>query len=289
MNILLLGAQGQLGGEIGQVWDKISNNHPHDKLIRWGRNELVLTRDKKIIGTTIRDAKPDVVINAAAMTDVDACEVKRELAIEINTDIPGVLAEVCKDIGSLLVHISTDYVFGGDEDRIKPYVETDNRAPINQYGWTKLKGENKVVDAGCDYLIIRTCGSYGGKSKRPTYIEQVSNKVEKKDRIRATIDQIYSPTNVTELATAILKLIRERKRGILHVVNTQPVSRFDFTKEIVKLLHSDLPVEEAYQKEFSTLAKRPKYCPLDSKFINLDQYMSDWKTALQNYIKKRVS
>ncbi len=289
MNILLLGAQGQLGGEIGRVWDEISKDHPHDKLMRWGRNELVLSRDKKVIGTKIGDAKPDVVINAAAMTDVDTCEVKRELAIEINTDIPGILAEVCKDIGSLLVHISTDYVFGGDENRVKPYVETDNRAPINQYGWTKLYGEDKVAEAGCDYLIIRTCGSYGGKSKRPTYVERVRDKVKKKEHIRATIDQIYSPTFITELAAAILKLIWEEKQGILHVVNTQPVSRFDFTKEIVKLLYSDLPVEKAYQKEFSTIAQRPKYCPLDSRYIKLDQYMSDWKTALQHYFMSRVT
>lgn len=277
MTILLLGAHGQLGNELGGVL-------PGGTLL-WGKDELNLSRIKSI-APKIKEVAPDVVINAAAMTDVDLCETKRDLATEVNEDAPGALAKVCKEIDAVFVHVSTDYVFGADTDRSLPYLESDRPSPVNHYGHTKSRGEQHIARAGGEFLIVRTCGLYGGKSMRPTYADQVIEKVRRGESLRATIDQIYSPTNVNELASAIWRCIQEARRGILHIVNTQPVSRLNFTRAAVELLGAEVHIDPATQGDFSSLAPRPTYSALDSERIDLKEYMSDWRTALARYIQR---
>jgi len=272
--ILLLGVQGQLGGALQRVV-------PPDTCC-WGRRDLDL-RQVKEIAPKIIAAQPKIVINTAAMTDVDACEREPAAARAVNGEAPGELARACIKIGAALVHVSTDYVFGRDEARNVPYVESDAPAPVNMYGQSKLQGEEAVQGSGCAYLIIRTCGLYGGEEVKQNYVERVIERARRRQEIRATVDQIYSPTSVGELAPAIWRLIQEQRRGILHAANTAPVSRYAFTRAIVEICGLAVPVVEARRADFGGAA-RPGYSALDSERIALKDYMSDWKTALANYL-----
>ncbi|MFA4872431.1 MAG: dTDP-4-dehydrorhamnose reductase [Patescibacteria group bacterium] len=282
MSILLLGAQGQLGEALGDVLPK--------ETLKWGRGELDLTQIDSI-APKISEAHPNVVINAAAMTDVDGCEINRALAVKINEDAPCLLAKVCKSLNSLLVQVSTDYVFGYDETRKKPYNESDTPHAINYYGITKLEGERKIIESGCEYLILRTSGLYGKKSmgsNYSNYVEKVLTRARSQEEIRATTDQIYSPTYAQEFTQALISLIEQNQRGLLHLVNVGEVSRYEFTQAIIELAGLPVRVVPALRKDFSLLAQRPSYSALTSERIELFSLMSDWKTALQNYIKERV-
>ena len=275
MKILLLGAHGQLGEALGVVLPK--------ETTQWGRDELDLTH-REDIAPRIRKIHPDMVINAAAMTDVDACETKNALAVEINGEAPGALAKVCKEMKSLLVHISTDYVFGGDELRQTPYRETDLPNPINAYGHAKLGGEENIKKSGCEYLIVRTSGLYGKDGAGANYVSKVLLQGMQKE-LRATTDQVYSPTWVGEFAPGLWKLMQQKQRGIVHLVNTGAVSRYDFTKAIIEISGLSTRIVPTRRSDFDTSAKRPAYSVMTSERIDLKRYMSDWRKALQLHLK----
>lgn len=273
MKILLLGAHGQLGGALSHIL-------PADAL-RWGRGELNLQHEEEIV-SRVTAAHPDIVLNAAAMTDVDACEHDPARAAMVNAEGPRALAKACKEINAPLIHISTDYVFGADEGRHSPYRESDTRGPVNVYGKTKLDGETRIAESGCEYLIVRVCGLYGGQRTKPNFVDRIIEQSKKREIIQLTFDQIYSPTFVGELAPALLRLIGEEQRGIIHLANTEPVSRYEFTRAILDILGSSTALKNDSAK-FQGVP-RPKYSALDSGRIALKEYMNSWRDALKRYL-----
>ncbi|MEW6610006.1 MAG: dTDP-4-dehydrorhamnose reductase [Patescibacteria group bacterium] len=277
MRVLLLGAHGQLGMAVSTLL-------PRDTL-RWGREELDLTR-MEAIRPCIIAAKPDIIINAAAFTDVDRCEIERELAVAVNEEASETIAGAAKELGAYFIQISTDYVFGGDISRMAPYKESDIPHPVNFYGMTKLSGEQKIQDIGGRILIIRTSGLYGGRNTQANYVQKILEFARMQPAVRATADQVYSPTWVQECARSIWHLIEEGKEGLVHLVNTGAVSRFDFTKAIIEFSGLATDVLSAQRSDFPLLAPRPAFSALTSERIILETYMNDWKTALQNYFKE---
>lgn len=273
--ILLIGAQGQLGRALSEIL-------PADAL-RWGRSELDLMRQDEVYDTLL-DVRPDIVINTAGITDVDRCEVQRDEALAVNALAPAAMARACKATGGVCVQISTDYVFGKDKGRVKPYVESDDTGTVNYYGETKFQGEKGVREADGQYLIVRVCGLYGGKRNKPSYVERVIEQARQGSAVRIRFDQVYSPTYVRELAPALWRLIQENMRGTIHLVNWGPVSRCEFTQAIVEMVDASvsIKVEEGDNQSF---VPRPSFSALASERIVLEDYMIDWREALKNYIK----
>jgi len=154
LNILLLGKNGQIG------WELERTLAPLGTVIAYGRAELNLT-DEKAIRQSIRNIKPDLIVNAAGYTAVDQAEEESELAMAVNATAPGILAEEAASCGARLVHYSTDYIFDGTKD--SPYIENDSPNPLNVYGQTKLAGEQAIIKTAATYLILRTSWVYGNR------------------------------------------------------------------------------------------------------------------------------
>ena len=209
MKILITGSNGMLGFDLKEV---LSDKH-----------ELILTTSKTLDITDknhtlefILSQKPDIVINSAAYTDVDGCEENKQHAYDVNAEGVRNLALACKQSGSVLVHISTDYVFNGKNDR--PWVEDDKTGPISVYGKTKLEGEQAIKEILDEYFIIRTAWLYGvnGRNFPKTMLELAKNHSE----ITVVYDEVGSPTYTLDLARAIGELIETDFYGVYHLTNS---------------------------------------------------------------------
>ncbi|RBQ22785.1 GDP-L-fucose synthase [Candidatus Methanobinarius endosymbioticus] len=277
MKILITGYKGMLGSDLITILDE--NGY---ELILTDVDELDIT-DIEQVKNTLKKEKPDMVINAAAYTDVDGCETNRELAFNVNSIGPKNLAIVSNDIGAKLLHISTDYVFSGDNSN--PYNEDDETEPQSYYGETKLQAEEFIKQYMNDYFIVRTAWLYGinGKNFVKTMLELAKNH----DEITVVNDQHGSPTFTKDLALAILELIKTNKYGTYHVTNSDTCTWFEFTKDIFKLDDIDVNVKPVTTEEYSTPAKRPQYSVLsNNKWKNSGfKPLRNYKEALNEYME----
>ncbi|MFY9457620.1 MAG: dTDP-4-dehydrorhamnose reductase [Candidatus Spechtbacterales bacterium] len=282
MKIVILGAKGMLGRDLGRVFYDL-NPYLLDK------DELDI-RDKEGIFALFRNLKPDVVINAAAYTDVDGCETNKELAMQVNGAAPGYLAAAAKDVGAVFAHYSTDYVFDGK--KIEGYSEDDKSGnPLNFYGETKLVGENAVREAGGEYYLIRTSWLYGinGKNFVETMLRLAK---EKKDlpagrqELRVVNDQHGKPTFSLDLARKTRELIENKKDfGIYHIINEPKTTWYDFASEILgQGGQAPRVITPCASAEFPRPAKRPQYSILlNTKLPPLRA----WQEALAEYLALR--
>lgn len=220
-------------------------------------------------------------INCAAYTAVDAAEADDKKALEINAVGAKNLALVCKEEGVVLIHISTDFVFSGEN--IIPYIETDETLPISAYGSTKLQGELEVQQILKEHFIIRTSwlySQYGGN-----FVKTMLRLAETKSRIGVVSDQFGSPTNANDLAKVIMQIIDTgiHNYGVYHYSNEGEVSWYDFAKTIFKHKNIDINVSPISTKEFPTPAARPKYSVLNkSKIKNiLSIEIPNWEDSLK--------
>jgi len=248
--------------------------------------------DAKKIRDVISNVKPDVVIHAAAMTDVDGCELDKEKAYRINTDGTANVALACKESGAVLIYISTDFVFDGKKRT--PYKETDETTPLSVYGDSKLKGEEAVKKDPGRYFILRTSWLYGKHGKN--FVDTIAGKAKTEKVLKVVDDQVGSPTYTVDLAEAICALINKvtshksqvtsKDCGIYHVSNSGSVSWYEYAKEILKLAGSGTKVIPISSKELNAPAKRPAMSVLDnSKFIEFAGYkLRNWKDALKEYL-----
>lgn len=227
---------------------------------------------------------PDVVINCVAYTAVDDCEDREEEARLVNETGVKNLALAAKEIGAVLVHISTDYVFDGNGT--SPYTEDEEVNPVNAYGRTKALGERAVFENMEKYFIIRTAWLYGeGKN----FVKTMISLSEKNKTLRVVSDQIGSPTSANELARFIVYLIQTDKYGIWHGVCDGSTSWYEFTKEIMKLTGKEevevLPIKS---EEYRTKAKRPYFSVLSNKKMHneTDFKIKSWEEALKEYLQK---
>ena len=287
MKILVTGANGMLAQAVRE---------------RFAEEELILTdvnvKDTSIIKELditnlenlqkfVEDCKPDVIINCAAYTAVDNAENDLEMARRINAEGPKNLAIAAKKVGSILVHVSTDYVFGGDLDLEKCYSEDDEKNPQTVYGTTKLEGEEAIAQCMEEFYIFRTAWLYGlGKNFVRTML-RVGNQ---NNVVNVVHDQHGSPTYTVDLANIIAdSLQKEIPYGIYHATNLGFTTWFDFTKKIYELADIDCEVNPVTTEEFPRPAKRPANSKLSKeKLESVGIQIPNWEDALKRYLEIEI-
>lgn len=271
MNILVTGANGQLGREM-----RIASADSSDRYLFSDITESegvdTMPLDITDIGALrgiVRREEISAIVNCAAYTNVDAAENDVMMARKLNTDAPGNLAAVMKETGGVLFHISTDYVFG-KEPYNTPCNEERKGTPTGVYGQTKLDGEQKIIGSGCNYIIIRTAWLYSefGRNFCRTMMKLTSEKPE----IKVVFDQAGTPTYAMDLAKAIVKILTDRsfkgKSGIYNYSNEGVCSWYDFAKMTARFSgNAGCVVKPCHSDEFPSPVKRPAYSVLDKTKI----------------------
>jgi len=280
MRILLFGKVGQLGWELNR------------SLITLGELTVMDFPDvdfnqPQTLPPIVRAVRPDVIVNAVAYTNVDKAESEPDIARRINADAVGEIAHEAKQLGALLVHYSTDYVFDGTKG--SPYVETDTPNPINVYGKTKLAGEEAAAEAG-KYLTFRTSWVYSDRAGG--FVSKVLEWAKTKSELRIVDDQIGSPTWNRMLAEVTGQILAQymvdqawvlERSGLYHLAGAGAVSRYEWVKEILRLAgRGDIVVSPAKTEEFPTPARRPRYSALECGSIEKMNNMTipGWVAAL---------
>lgn len=271
MNILVTGANGQLGNEM-RIVAKGSNDHYVFTDVNQveGQETVYLDiTDLDAIRKSMVDNNIDVIVNCAAYTNVDAAESNEPLAEKLNAYAPKNLATVMAERKGLLVHISTDYVFG-QEPYNTPCREDQKGTPTGIYGLTKLHGEQNIIASGCNYLIIRTAWLYSEFGKN--FCKTMLNLTATKPQLKVVFDQVGTPTYALDLANAIYDIVNGRKfegnSGIYHYSNEGVCSWFDFTKMIAEYSgQTACDVQPCHSDEFPSPVKRPAFSVLDKTKI----------------------
>ncbi|HBB26012.1 MAG TPA: dTDP-4-dehydrorhamnose reductase [Bacteroidetes bacterium] len=216
---------------------------------------VVNVRDKNVLKQTIMAAMPQMVINLAAMTNVDKCESERQMAWDLNVTLVENLARITRVLDAKMVHISTDYVFDGTKG---PYTETSVPNPINYYGKSKLAGENICVAGNANSLVIRTNVIYGPPRERPDFVRWVLDALDSQTPIRVVDDQIGNPTYVDDLAEVIMRLGMSRRTGLYHAGGADFLSRYDFALKIAEFFKLDPSIiSRVTTAELAQPARRP--------------------------------
>jgi dTDP-4-dehydrorhamnose reductase len=264
MNILVTGANGQLGTEIRNLSEGMGHHFIFSDVSEVpGRETVYLDiTNPDAIRIVCRSEDVDVIVNCAAYTDVARAEDDIDFAALLNHTAPAHLAAVAREIGATLIHISTDYVFHGDAS--VPYREEDVPQPLGVYGATKLQGEEAVRASGCKYLIFRTAWLYSPYGKN--FVKTVRRLTAEKPEMKCVFDQVGTPTYAADLAALILKVIAEGqldKTGIYHYTDEGVISWYDFAKAIAALSGNACDIRPCHSDEFPSRAARPHYSVLD--------------------------
>ena len=279
--IIVIGSNGQLGYELRQLTSVYSQY----QFIFLDRHEVPIEDENKIKEIILRE-KPSYFINCAAYTAVDKAEEEVERSNEINGYAVGRIALACKEAGTRFIHISTDYVFDGSSNI--PLKETDAIGPINQYGRSKLLGEELALKNNPESIIIRTSWVYSVSGKN--FVHTMMRLMKEKKEISVVDDQIGSPTNAEDLAETIMKIITSEKwiPGIYHFSNKGKISWYEFANAIKELIHSNCIIHPIPSEKFPTPAKRPKFSLLDKEKIQqaYNIQLIDWKVSLEKCIRK---
>ena len=271
-------------GSLGQLGRSLTRTCARRGIMHEGRDiDTLDIGDATAVTRWIETAKPSVVINCAAMTAVDDCEVNEGTALRVNGTAVGFLAAACDAVGSRLVHISTDYVFAGD--RRRPYRENDPVGPINAYGRSKLRGEELAASAK-RHLIVRTAWLYGLGGRN--FVETIRRQIEGGSvQLRVVTDQRGSPTFCDDLAEAVLDLILADAHGVVHAVNAGETTWHGFAVAIARLLGSDVEIAKVTTDEYPRPARRPAYSVLDTVLLRalIGRPMPTWEDALKRYVE----
>ena len=303
MNILITGANGQLGNEM-----RIVAKSSSDKYIFTDVNQVegfettyLDITDLDAIRAMVKENDVDVIVNCAAWTNVDACETDEKLATlaeKLNADAPGNLAVAMREAGGLLIQISTDYVFGKEPYNV-PCKEEQKGTPTGVYGETKLHGEQKIIASGCKHVIIRTAWLYSEFGKN--FCKTMLNLTATKPSLKVVIDQAGTPTYAYDLALAIEKVMDDykaetaaadsetySKTGVYHFSNEGVCSWYDFTKMIQHFARqNECDVHPCHSSEFPSPVTRPSYSVLDKTKIKevFGVKVPYWTDSLQTCIK----
>ena len=271
MNILVTGANGQLGNEIRILTGDSRHNYIYTDVVEaeGNRTTMLDITNAEEVKAMVTNHNIDVIINCAAYTNVDAAEVNEALAEKLNSEAPAILANAMAETGGLLVHISTDYVFGGDPYNT-PCREDQKGTPTGVYGATKLHGEKRITASGCKYLIIRTAWLYSEFGKN--FVKTMLNLTSTKPQLKVVFDQTGTPTYAYDLAKAIVEIVESKKyegnEGIYHYSNEGVCSWYDFTKIIAEMAgHTECDIQPCHSSEFPSKVVRPSYSVLDKSKI----------------------
>ena len=296
IKIVLIGAAGQIGSELQRTLAPLGD------IVATDRSALDLV-DEDAIRRTVRSAQPDLIVNAAAYTQVDPAEAEPDLAMKVNGLAPGVMAQEASRAGAALIHYSTDYVFSGSIQR--PYREDDQTDPLNTYGKTKLAGEQAIAEVGVPHLILRTSWVFGARGKN--FFSTIVDLAREREELKVVDDQIGKPNwskAVAEATAQILTRLSSRNgrsivdaiaeaSGIYHVCGEDHTSRFGFAEEILALYRRRsaerglpplrvkrlIPVRSA---DFPSPATRPHYSVLSSEKMaqNFGVTLPSWREQL---------
>jgi dTDP-4-dehydrorhamnose reductase len=283
INILVTGANGQLGSEIRDI----QSGFPEYVFLFTDIDTLDIT-DAKAIQKTINVFKPQIVINCAAYTAVDKAESDKKLADLINVNAPELLAIACEKSKAVLIHISTDYVFDGKSYR--PYKETDHPKPTGYYAKTKLDGENEIQINSSRSVIIRTSWLYSSFGKN--FVKTILHYAKERGKLNVVYDQVGSPTYARDLANAILKIIPDalnlNNHEIFHYANEGALSWYDFAQAIVELAGIPCEISAIESKDYPTPAPRPHYSVLNkNKFkTTFGIEIPFWRDSLKSCLEK---
>ena len=292
MHILVTGGNGQLGNEMRQVARNSTDKYIFtDVVAPEGVDTTLLDiTDLEAVRALVKQENISCIINCAAYTNVDKAETDEAFCEKLNAEAPENLAKAMKEVGGLLVHISTDYVFGGDPYNT-PCREEQQGTPTGVYGKTKLLGEQKIQATGVDYLIFRTAWLYSEYGKN--FCKTMLNLTATKPALKVVFDQAGTPTYAYDLALAIYTIVSERKyvgnTGIYHYSNEGVCSWFDFTKMIAELSgQTGCDIQPCHSNEFPSPVKRPAYSVLDkTKFketfgLKVPYWVDSLKVCIRN-------
>ncbi len=282
--ILVTGCNGQLGRAVNQEYAKDEVEFINTDVMEGeGVTPLDITKAEDVLALTER-TRPDVIINCAAHTNVDACETQWDLAYKINAIGARNLSIAAEKTGAKLMHISTDYVFPGTSP--SPLTEFDPVGPISAYGKTKLEGENFVKEFSNRHFILRTAWLYGDGRN---FVKTMLKLSETHDTVSVVDDQFGSPTSAVELAKMIHFLEPTENYGTYHATCEGQCSWAEFASELFKKAGKDTKVNYVTTEEYNSPTKRPAYSVLDNYMLRLvagDAFvMADWKDALDVYMK----
>ena len=276
MNILVTGANGQLGNEMRIVTKGSKDNYIFTDLVEVEGLETTILDITNIddIRSIVKENDVRIIVNCAAYTNVDAAESNEALAEKLNAEAPKNLAIAMKEANGLLIHISTDYVFGGDPYN-SPCKEDQKGTPTGVYGKTKLHGEQGIVATNCNYVILRTAWLYSEFGKN--FVKTMLNLTATKPQLKVVFDQVGTPTYALDLANAIVVAIEDYKKesltlnnapytknGIYHFSNEGVCSWYDFTKMIAEIAgNTGCDIQPCHSDEFPSPVKRPAFSVLD--------------------------
>jgi dTDP-4-dehydrorhamnose reductase len=283
MKVAIFGISGQLGSDVAAALashEVIPIDETHADI-----------RDERVVADAVRDARPDWVVNCAAMTHVEGCERDPLTAFDVNARGAGHVAQAAARTGARLVHISTDYVFDGA--KTTPYAEEDLPRPLNVYGASKLAGEWAVRAAGARTLIVRTTGLYGFNAcigKGTNFVETMVKRAESGAPTRVVSDETLTPTFSVDLAAQLRLLIeRDVPPGAYHATNAGSCSWFEFAREVFALHGATSAPSPISAAEWSSPVRRPRYSVLaHAALAALDlDIMPPWRDALARYMAGR--
>jgi len=292
MKVIVTGANGQLGTDLCKALH-------HFDLIPLTHSDIEIS-DMNSVKQVFGRHRPDIIINTAAYVRVDDCETEQDKAFRVNALGARNVAVACQELGAKLVHISTDYVFGGvgetlvvshksGGDKPHPYTEFDIPIPLSVYGKSKLAGENFVRHLCPKHFIIRTSGLFGvagASGKGGNFVETMLKLARHGDELRVVNDQVFSPTYTPDLAKKIAQLIDTEYYGIFHITNSGTCSWYELAVEALKLVGLKTPVIPVTSAEYPQKAMRPHNSVLDNyhlRLLGLNDVRS-WQEALRDYM-----
>lgn len=276
---MITGGDGQLGFALKRVFGRVGE-------VRAGDLPDLDVCSRRAVSLAMREFSPDVVIHAAAMTEVDRCETNREKAFLVNETGSRTVAEECRAAGAKLVAVSTDFVFDGRKEG--PYAENDAPAPLSVYGASKLAGERVVLETLPGAAVARTAWVYGAGGTG-NFVRSVVSAARAGRALRVVKDQVGSPTLTDDLAEGLLSLVERRGTGVYHVVNGGAVTRYDFARAVLDLAGlRHVPIEAIGSGELQAPAARPANSVLScGRFEALGAApLRNWRSALEEFLTR---
>ncbi len=274
--IAILGGRGMLGTELA----KICRQEGFDVTV-FDLPEFDITNSQQL-----REALSNtkIIVNCAAYTNVDGAESEAELAYQVNAEAVGRLGVLVREANAWLLHVSTDFIFDGRSDR--PYVETDPPNPINEYGKTKLAGEQLLGHSGCHHCIIRIEWTYGAAGNN--FVTKLIKRTKTDKTLKVVDDQIGSPTATTEVAKVICELLRIKPKGVFHFASAGYVSRYEMAKFIFDNLSINVTLLPCKTSDYVSAAVRPLNSRFDCSKISalLDEPIRPWQETLEEFLRK---
>lgn len=281
MRVAVIGARGQLGSDLVSRLGA--------QAIPLGHSDIDIS-DAASIASALDREQPGAVINCAAYNFVDKAEIERDAAMLTNRRGPGLLADYCREHDLKLLHVGTDYVYDGRTGK-RPWTEEDEPLPISTYACSKYAGE-QLVRAHCPrHFVVRTCGLYGRNAMhgKGNFVETMLRLGRERPELKVVGDQRCTPTATSNLASAILDLIKTDAYGLYHATNSGDCSWFEFASEIMRLSYLKVKVSPITTADYGARARRPSYSVLNCNKLErvLGWKMPSWQEAVANYLMER--